>query len=101
MILLHIEQEILDAAIICEPEYKVWERYRDWERLDRYMEHIEEMKSYRIKYMCDRDGCFGEMIYKGEALLSYPPKFTHVCEKCGSTNVFERCYPTISYKKTI
>ncbi len=60
-------------------------------------EHVKEMKVYKTTYMCDRDGCFGSMIHNGDALLSYPPKFIHICNKCGSANTFDRCYPTITY----
>jgi len=41
MILLHIEQELIDAAVLYEPEVEVYDRFVDWERLEEY----EEKKS--------------------------------------------------------
>ena len=47
MILLHIEQELIDAAVLYEEDVQVYDRFVDWERLDRYMSkqnHLEEME---------------------------------------------------------
>ncbi len=36
MILLHIEQELIDAAVLYEPDVEVYDRFIDWERLEEY-----------------------------------------------------------------
>ena len=38
MILLHIEQELIDAAVLYEEDVQVYDRFVDWERLEEYEE---------------------------------------------------------------
>ena len=38
MILLHIEQELIDAAVLYAEHVQVYDRFVDWERLEEYKE---------------------------------------------------------------
>lgn len=44
------------------------------------IERIVEVKSVLVHADCE---CGGEFKATGEALLSYPPKYVHICNKCG------------------
>lgn len=58
------------------------------------MEIKEEVKTYRVKLMCDTKDCTGEMLPDGRCLMSNPPQYPHVCNVCGNTdNVFGKKYP--------
>ena len=43
------------------------------------------------------DKCGGEYFPSGEMLLTDPPKFPHVCNKCGNVQNFNEKSPTIEY----
>lgn len=61
-------------------------------------ERLKEVKTYRVDYVCDvceegrmkRDG--------GIVLMSEPPQYPHVCDKCGARQLFENSYPYITYR---
>ena len=40
-----------------------------------------EVKTVLIKRYCE---CGGEMLPTGNVLCSYPPRYTHTCNKCGN-----------------
>lgn len=48
VILLHIEQELIDAAVLYEEDVQVYDRFIDWERLDAY-EEKKQNNYYRRK----------------------------------------------------
>lgn len=43
--------------------------------------------------------CGGEFKPTGEAMMSYPPKYVHVCDKCGRDEVFRDNYPKIVHEQ--
>lgn len=50
-----------------------------------------------VKLFCDE--CGEEMQYsEGNVLLSYPPKYLHICTKCGHKSHQTRTYPYIKYE---
>lgn len=55
-----------------------------------------DVKCIGVKWKCHK--CDGEMIYDNKGiLLSSPPQFGHVCDKCGTTiNLLDK-YPTVRY----
>lgn len=59
------------------------------------MERKEEVKSYTVRMYCK---CNGEMIPTGEVLMSYPPKYPHLCNSCGVKQTFDRKYPYVSHE---
>lgn len=64
------------------------------------MREIEtEVKTYRIRLMCDEcDG--GEMKPTGICLTSIPPQYPHKCDKCGhEETVRGKTYPTIEHRE--
>lgn len=52
------------------------------------------MRVVLVKMLCK---CGGEMKPTGECLASYPPQYTHVCNKCSTTNSYNVAYPEIRY----
>lgn len=63
-------------------------------------ERKEELKTYRIDYVCNNCGK-DYMKPTGPALLTRPPKFKHVCLTCGHVEIFNEKYPKIVYEEGI
>ena len=61
---------------------------------------FKEAKTYIVHMMCE---CGGEFVREQEdldiALTSYPPKFLHVCNKCGKREYLDGCYPKTATKE--
>lgn len=60
------------------------------------MESRFEAKTYVVKYFCEpcsRKGG-GEFIYSGRTMLTSPPQYQHVCNRCGETKLLLKQYPT-------
>lgn len=57
-----------------------------------------KVEFYAEKYICDE--CKnGEMIPTEQNMwLSYPPKFQHVCGKCGYETLLTEKYPVIKFR---
>lgn len=55
-----------------------------------------EVKTILIKRYCD---CGGEMLPTGNVLCSYPPRYTHTCNKCGNFDSYLDRYPKVEYKE--
>ena len=55
------------------------------------MEKKYNAETYIVKEVCE---CGGEFVFNGMALTSYPPKFSHTCNKCGKTVHLDRQYPS-------
>jgi len=53
-------------------------------------------KMYEISYLCDE--CNTELIFTGDILLSFPPQYVHICNKCKTTKNLDKIYPCISSK---
>jgi hypothetical protein len=63
------------------------------------LEKENEVKTFLVKYLCDEEGCEGNVAYTdGNMLLSNPVKFKHICDKCGTNHLFDHKYPYTSYK---
>jgi hypothetical protein len=63
------------------------------------MEKEIEVKTFLIKFACDKEGCEGSLAYKdGNMLFSDPPKYKHTCDTCGTECLFDHKYPYTSYK---
>ena len=63
------------------------------------MERRTEVKPIQVTLQCD--DCGGEMKPTGTALMTSPPQYPHVCEKCGaSSNIRAKTYPYIEYIKS-
>ena len=46
--------------------------------------------------MCE--SCGGEMFPTGQALMTYPVQYPHVCERCEAVdNVYGERYPLVEY----
>ena len=52
-----------------------------------------EVKTYIVRYYCDKDGCDGELVPDGICLTSSPPQYPHTCNKCGDGKTFHKSYP--------
>jgi len=67
------------------------------------METNFEVKTVGVEYTCDK--CEeGEMFHqegRDTMLLTDPPRFEHVCTKCGYKQTFLKRYPTVEYKRVI
>ena len=58
------------------------------------MEIKTEIKTYKIKQICDR--CRqGEMTPDNTALMSDPPRYPHTCDFCGHKEIYLYRYPRI------
>ena len=57
----------------------------------------KEVKTYMISKMCKCGGTF-QYEYNGVMLATYPPQYTHVCDACGNTEMFNCVYPKIEYE---
>lgn len=56
----------------------------------------EPISTYVDKLMCEK--CGTEMKQKGNVCYTTdPPKFAHVCEKCGETIITHERYPAIRF----
>ena len=60
------------------------------------MEKSYEVKTVMTKKYCE---CGGEMIPTGNVLCSYPPRYTHECNKCGKIESYFDKYPKVEYKE--
>lgn len=62
-------------------------------------ERRTEVKTFLIHLMCDK--CeYGEMKPTASALLSHPPQYPHVCDKCGEkVNIHGGIYPRLTYEE--
>ena len=38
------------------------------------------------------------MVFKGDVLLTYPPKFPHICMECGKEVITDKIYPATEYE---
>lgn len=57
-----------------------------------------EVKTYKEKLICEK--CGGEMEATGEAHLTNPPQFLHLCQSCGYTESIRGIkYPTLHYEE--
>jgi hypothetical protein len=62
------------------------------------MEITEEVKTYRVKMICDK--CKeGRMIPIGTMLMTTPVKFPHKCDKCNGIEHYSEQYPKVIYKE--
>jgi len=59
-----------------------------------------QVKPVLLRYLCDRAGCDGEVLYDQNAavLTTQPPKYVHKCEKCGHEYQLTKAYPAVDYK---
>lgn len=55
-----------------------------------------EVKTIKVSAFCE---CGGEFEFMGTVLMSYPPQYPHVCNKCGKSENFMAKYPTIEYRE--
>ena len=60
------------------------------------MEKSFEVKTIVTKKYCE---CGGEMIRNGNVLCTYPPKYSHTCNKCGNIEAYWNKYPKVEYKE--
>lgn len=63
----------------------------------------KEVKVLQNKAYCE---CGGEFEYGNEdgvsiALMTYPPQYPHICNKCGKIENFFVIYPFITYETII
>lgn len=62
------------------------------------MEKLVEVKTVMVHQMCDN--CEnGEFLPTGEAYMTYPAQYPHVCGGCGKKKTFDHTYPRIEYRK--
>lgn len=56
-----------------------------------------EVKTFEVRYRCDKIGCEGEQVPEGYTLLSNPPKYPHKCNQCGTGLIFKVHYPYMDH----
>lgn len=60
------------------------------------MEIRKIVRTYSVDKSCDE--CkVGFMRPANTALLTYPQKYPHTCDKCGNEDVYYKTYPSIEY----
>jgi hypothetical protein len=52
-----------------------------------------EVRTYQVH--ADHNNCVGQFVATGEAYLTYPPKYIHVCSGCGQHESFKEKYPLL------
>lgn len=62
------------------------------------MEESKEVIVIKVHYKCEKcdEGYmfpFGSNVY-----MTSPPKYPHICDKCGYQQDFNKIYPSIEYK---
>lgn len=50
-----------------------------------------EVKTYLVH--ADHTGCTGQFVSTGEAYMTYPPKYIHLCTVCKQHESFKEQYP--------
>lgn len=53
-----------------------------------------KVETILVRKYCD---CGGEMIPNGGVLSTYPPSYSHDCDKCGYRECYSERYPIIKY----
>jgi DNA-directed RNA polymerase subunit RPC12/RpoP len=56
----------------------------------------QEVRTFILNLLCDE--CGGQMVFKGDGLLTYPPKFPHICMECGKEVITDKIYPATEYE---
>lgn len=56
-----------------------------------FTERKVEVRTYLVH--ADHNGCGGQFVSTGEAYLTYPPKYIHLCTVCGQNETFKDQYP--------
>lgn len=54
-----------------------------------------KVESVKVHLYCDK--CGTEMEHTGSVYLTYPPRYPHVCPKCGHQETCNKKYPCIEY----
>lgn len=54
------------------------------------------IREYVVHAMCE---CGGEFVPDGMVLMSSPPQYPHICNKCGASVTFNKKYPSIEYEE--
>lgn len=62
-------------------------------------ERIVPVRQVKVHMDCDLDGCTGEMLNDGSALLCSPPRYPHVCNVCGKKVTFGKRYPLLEFRE--
>lgn len=62
-------------------------------------EYYKKVKTYQVVYICD--ACrMGEMKPTDwPVLLTAPPQYWHLCDKCSALKTFREIYPRLEYRK--
>lgn len=61
------------------------------------MERKTEVRPIKVDMICDVCGK-GWMRPTNVTLTVYPPLYPHVCDKCGHTENYSKCYPYIEWE---
>lgn len=65
------------------------------------MEEISYLKPVMVKMKCDKCGEGYMKRSDNTVLLSNPPKYNHVCDKCGNRTRYTKSYPCIEFEDSI
>jgi hypothetical protein len=52
-----------------------------------------------VTYGCDKKGCDGEMKPTDTVLMSNPPKYLHICNKCNVQFTLTKAYPVMQHRE--
>ena len=58
-----------------------------------FTERKVEVKTYLVH--AHHTGCTGQFVSTGEAYMTYPPKYIHLCSVCGQDEAFKEKYPVL------
>lgn len=62
-------------------------------------ERIVQVSQVRVSMGCDVKDCSGEMLPTGQAYLSSPARYPHVCNVCGVKSTFNKRYPALEFRE--
>jgi len=65
------------------------------------MEEISYLKPVLVKMKCDKCGNGYMKRANDTILLTSPPQYEHICEKCGHRETYCKSYPCIEFVDSI
>lgn len=60
-------------------------------------EVVKQIKPVQVNYVCDECSIYLIANPEGAIALTDPPRYEHICKRCGRTYLLPKMYPFIKY----